>query len=130
MNDVFQFLRCDFLKMFEKIAKHRANDASLTMHRTPLPESGHQDFRPLSRLDPSSDETKRPRQDHSGKSTTNKTKTENTRNLYFQEKQQKMEPCSMGGDAAAGTSATTVKSCGISRTFSKSSTNKISSEKK
>ena len=23
--------------MFQKIAKHRANDASLTMHRTPLP---------------------------------------------------------------------------------------------
>ena len=91
------------------------NEITLT---TPIsPRSGHQDFRPLSRLDPSSDETKRPRQDHSGKSTNNKTKTENTRNLYFQEKQEKFESCSVGGDAAAGTSATTVKSCGISRTF-------------
>ena len=33
----FNFERCDFLTMFKKIAKHRANDASLMMHRPPLP---------------------------------------------------------------------------------------------
>ena len=47
--------------------------------------------------------------------TKQKQKTQET--YIFKKKQQKMEPCSMGGDAAAGTSATTVKSCGISRTF-------------
>ena len=37
------FERCDFLMMFQKIAKHCANDASLTMHRTPL-EGRHKFF--------------------------------------------------------------------------------------
>ena len=37
MFNVFQFLT-----MFKKIAKHRANDASLTMHRTPLDSLGQE----------------------------------------------------------------------------------------
>ena len=32
----FNFKQCNFLTMFQKIAKHRAKDASHTMHRTPL----------------------------------------------------------------------------------------------
>ena len=36
----FNFWLCDFLTMFQKIAKHRANDASLTMHRPPLDPGG------------------------------------------------------------------------------------------
>ena len=32
----FNFWRCNFLTMFQKIAKHRANDALHTIHRTPL----------------------------------------------------------------------------------------------
>ena len=33
----FNFERCDLLTMFQKIAKHRANDASNNVHRPPLP---------------------------------------------------------------------------------------------
>ena len=32
----FIFKRCDVLTMFQKIAKHRANDASNDVHRPPL----------------------------------------------------------------------------------------------
>ena len=35
---LFNFYRCDFLTMFQKTAKHRANDASNDVHRPPLEE--------------------------------------------------------------------------------------------